>query len=220
MWHLHEPSSERIRRLLAEQAGMPFSYPGVGATRDEPVPVPPGYDLDHNRARLGEGQAVFDAACAALWRWETFPDPWARIEPVGTHGSGAGRPPIEEGTVVAMVARALGLWWLSACRVVYTLDETSESGSVRRRFGFAYGTLPKHVERGEERFSVELREDGTVWYDLLAFSTPRYWMARLAYPVARRLQHRFVRDSLERMRRAAARPAAPGGAGEPEAPGP
>lgn len=200
MWHLREPSPERIRAFLSGQAGESFSYPAVGATRQEPVAAPAGYDLDHNRARLGDGVEAFEAACDAIRRWVMFPAPWTRIEPRGEHG----HPPIREGTVVAMVARALGLWWLSACRIVYTLDESSQTGPVRRRYGFAYGTLPRHVERGEERFSVELRDDGCVWYDLLAFSTPRYWAARLGYPLARRLQRRFVRDSLAAMRWAVA----------------
>lgn len=202
MWHLTEPSPERIRRFLGRQAGEPFSYPSVGATRPGPAEpsAPPGFDLDHNRAFLGDGPGMFEAACEALARWEMFPGDWARIEA----SDGPGPPPLREGTVVAMVARALGVWWLSACRVVYTLDERFDAGPVRRRYGFAYGTLPGHVERGEERFSVELLEDGTAWYDLLAFSTPRYWMVRLGYPLARRLQRRFVLDSLAAMRRAAA----------------
>ena len=70
------------------------------------------------------------------------------------------------------------------------------------RFGFAYGTLFAHVEQGEERFSVELREDGSVWYDLRAFSKPRYWPVRIAKPIARRLQAKFVRDSQASMRAA------------------
>lgn len=210
VWHLTEPSPERIRAFLARQAGEPFSYPSVGATRPGPVEpsAPPGFDLDHNRTFLGDGPGIFEAACEALARWEMFPAAWARIEaglePSGGPVPNVAPPPLREGTVVAMVARALGVWWLSACRIVYTLDERFESGPVRRRYGFAYGTLPGHVERGEERFSVELLEDGTAWYDLLAFSTPRYWMVRLGYPVARRLQRRFVLDSLAAMRRAAA----------------
>lgn len=200
MWHLREPSPERIRELLADQASEPVSYPAEGATRSDPVAAPAGYDLDHNRVFLGEGPEVFQAAADALRRWMMFPGPWVRIEP----RTETGHPPIEEGTVVAMVAWALGLWWTSACRIVYTLDEAPDAGPIRRRFGFAYGTLPKHVERGEERFSIETREDGSIWYDLLAFSTPRYWMARLGYPLARRLQRRFVRDSLAAMERAVA----------------
>ncbi len=52
------------------------------------------------------------------------------------------------------------------------------------RFGFAYGTLPGHVESGEERFLVEWdRGDDAVWYDILAFSRPNHVLTRLGYPV-------------------------------------
>src|SRR5256885_10327627 len=34
---------------------------------------------------------------------------------------------------VAMVAHALGFWWLNACRIVYVVDELAPT----RRFGFA-----------------------------------------------------------------------------------
>jgi uncharacterized protein (UPF0548 family) len=69
-----------------------------------------------------------------------------------------------------------------------------------QRFGFAYGTLPDHVERGEERFIVEwLLKDDSVWYDILAFSQPRHPLVRFSSPLARVLQNRFVRDSKRRM---------------------
>ena len=52
---------------------------------------------------------------------------------------------------------------------------------------------------GEERFTVELDQiDGSVWYDLYAFSRPRA-AARLAYPFSRLLQKRFARESKEAM---------------------
>jgi uncharacterized protein (UPF0548 family) len=190
LWFLRRPSQQVVHDFLARQRREPFSYPEVGQSRSG---TPVGYDLDHNRVRLGEGLAVYEAACAALRRWEMFPRPWTQIEPADT--------PIEEGNVVAMVAHALGVWWLNACRIVYVLDET---GPVRR-FGFAYGTLTGHVERGEERFSVELLADGSVWYDVRAFSRPRFWPVRLGYPLARRLQRRFVRESQAAMKRAVER---------------
>lgn len=198
MWRLTEPSPEQVRELLDAQALLEYSYPHVGRTRSGLSAPPPGFDLDHNRVLLGEGPAAFAAARSAVDRWAMFPAGWTRVEARAASLTPAGYPAVREGTVVAMVARALGVWWTSACRIVYTLDE---EGSIRR-YGFAYGTLPGHVERGEERFSVELLADGTVWYDLLAFSRPRYWMARLGYPLARRLQRRFVEGSLAAMRAA------------------
>jgi uncharacterized protein (UPF0548 family) len=186
MWQLSRPSNDEVRRHLERQRDLPFSYDAVGATRTGRAPD--GFDRDHNRELLGAGSPVFAAACNAIRGWKMFAPPLAWIEPRAT--------PIAAGEVVAMLAHALGLWWLNATRIVYVIDEP-------RRFGFAYGTLPGHVERGEERFSVEWLEDDTVWYDLKAFSRPRYWGARLARPLARGLQRRFVRLSKAAMREAA-----------------
>ena len=87
----------------------------------------------------------------------------------------------------SLLVRLPGLWSLNACRIVYVTDEEGADG---RRFGFAYGTLADHMEAGEERFMVEWRrEDGSVWYDLLAFSIPRHPLARLAAPLSRRRGH-------------------------------
>lgn len=191
LWFFRRPSDSVVRHFLARQQNAPFSFAEVGATRqglDAPNKPPSGYNADRNRVRLGTGEPVFARACAALRGWRMFPAPWTSITPADA--------PIREGSIVAMQAHALGLWWLNACKIVYMLDETTPM----RRFGFAYGTLPAHVEQGEERFSVELHGDGSVWYDLRAISRPRYWPVRLAKPLARRLQERFVRESLEAMK--------------------
>lgn len=97
------------------------------------------------------------------------------------------------------MGRAVGVWWLNACRVVSVVDEAGPLS----KFGFAYGTLPGHVESGEERFLIEWdRSDDGVWYDIVAFSRPNPFSARLGYPVVRRLQKRFGRDSAASMLRA------------------
>lgn len=189
MWSFNRPSDEQIRQFLTAQSQGDFSYPHVGDSRDG---APAGYDLDHNRLCLGHGEAVFEAACTALRRWQMFPASWTEIHRADS--------PIQPGQVVAMLARVFGLWWMNACRIVYVINEMEPV----RRFGFAYGTLPGHVERGEERFSVEWGPDDRVWYDIRAFSTPRYWLVRLAYPLARRLQRRFVVESQAAMQKAIA----------------
>lgn len=198
-WSLRSPSAAAVREFLAEQKGQEFAYAAVGATRASGALELPGYDFDWNTVLLGEGEAVFVRGCAALKAWRMFPSPWTRIAP--------DEAPLREGQTLAMQARAFGAWWLNACRIVYLVDELQ--GGVRR-FGFAYGTLPAHVEAGEERFTVELHPDGAVWYELRAFSRPRYWPVRLAKPLARRLQRRFVRESLAAMRAAVGAPAGGG----------
>jgi uncharacterized protein (UPF0548 family) len=90
----------------------------------------------------------------------------------------------------------MGFWSLNVSRIVYVMEE---QGAVEK-FGFAYGTLKSHVERGEERFTVEWnRADDSVWYDILAFSRPNLRLIKLGKPYARWLQKRFAKESLKRM---------------------
>jgi uncharacterized protein (UPF0548 family) len=188
MFHLRKPSPDAVSAFLARQSAFAPTYPAIGATATTP---PPGYTADHTRTVLGAGADVFHAARAALERWEQFRLGWVLAAPAST--------PIEPGAVVAVLARVLGLWWLNACRIIYVVDE---DGPVYR-FGFAYGTLPGHAESGEERFLVEWdRATGTVCYDILAFSRPKLWLARLGYPLTRQTQKRFARHSSAAMQRA------------------
>lgn len=186
---MREPSEGRVSRLLDAQLRARFSYAEVGASREGAEEVV-GYTVDHNRVRLGEGDEVFARAVEALFAWKMFDVGWVRLLPA--------EAPVEIGTTVGVLARHYGFWSLNLSRVVY---EVEEDGPVRRR-GFAYGTLPEHGESGEERFSVEKHDDGSVFYDLYAFSRPNHPLARLGRPFARGLQRRFARDSLRAMIRA------------------
>lgn len=187
---LARPTPDALRRFLATQSLATFSYPAVGATASTP---PPGYVVDRTRVKLGQGEADFRAACDALQAWRQFDLGWVQAWPDDT--------PLKVGQVVAVLGRAIGLWWLNACRIVYVVRETEPV----RRFGFAYGTLPAHAESGEERFLIEWDPaTGEVWYDILAFSRPQLLTTRLGYPLVRRAQRRFARESAARMQRAVA----------------
>ncbi|MHB8952900.1 MAG: DUF1990 family protein [Pirellulaceae bacterium] len=178
---LRKPSPEAVCRFLTEQAELDFTYSAVGATA---TTLPGGYLIDHTRILLGRGEAVFRAGKATLENWQQFNLGWLEAFSRDT--------PIRAGEVVAVVARAIGLWWLNACRIVYVVDE---AGPVTK-FGFAYGTLPDHAGSGEERFLIEWnRADDSVSYDILAFSRPQHFLIRLGYPLVRRTQKRFGRES-------------------------
>jgi len=181
-----KPSGDSLRTFLDSQRSLDFSYTGVGGTAGDP---PSGYVVDHTRVELGKGQHVFERAKAGLEHWEQFRLGWLEAWPSDT--------PIEAGQVVAVIAHAMGNWWLNACRIVYVIDEKQPV----RQFGFAYGTLPGHIEAGEERFLLEWSADDSVWYDILAFSRPHHVLARLGYPLVRRMQKQFGRDSAAAMRR-------------------
>jgi uncharacterized protein (UPF0548 family) len=182
------PSPKTIEAFLSSQSKVEFTYTAVGATARTP---PPGYVVDHNRIKLGEGEQVFRAAKAALETWRHFNLGWVEAKPM--------EDSIQVGGVVAVVARSLGVWWLNACRIVYVVNK--DDGAVAR-FGFAYGTVPAHAESGEERFLIEWdRADDGVWYDILAFSKPHGLLSRLGNPWLRFLQRRFAEDSKAAMAR-------------------
>lgn len=183
MIRITEPSDQVVANFISDQRDLEFTYPEVGATNTT-LPST-GYKVDHNRIQLGHGEAICKRAVEALKKWRQFELGWVTIVPRGMA--------IEVGATVAVKARAFGTWSLSAARVVYVIDEA-------RRFGFAYGTLPDHVECGEERFLIEWMPDDSVWYDIVAFSKPRHPLVRLSAPMARMLQKRFARESLTMMK--------------------
>jgi uncharacterized protein (UPF0548 family) len=186
MFSLRKPSNTKIRQFLRSQQSLPFSYREVGATRGN---APAGYTVDHSRVRLGEGQRTFERARGAIQGWEMFNVGWLRLLWPNA--------PIQAGTTVGLLTRQFGVWSLNACRIVYVIEEDD---LPLRRYGFAYGTLPDHAERGEERFSVEWRRsDDSVWYDIYAFSRPNQFLSIAVYPFTRMLQKRFARDSKRAM---------------------
>jgi uncharacterized protein (UPF0548 family) len=190
MFFLSRPAKQRIDRFRHMAEEETFSYPEVGRTIEGPILS--DYNLDHNRVCLGYGLRIFEAACAALFHWKMFDIGWVEL----LHRA----EPIAPGQTVLVLARTFGLYSLSASRVIAMIDEED---SQNRRRGFSYGTLQHHVERGEERFSVEYHhQDASVWYDILAFSVPQHRLARVGYPISRAAQHRFARDSKAAMLRA------------------
>ena len=185
---MRKPSGEQIKSFIEQQSLEPFSYPDLQATRG---PALPGYAIDSNQVQLGRGEMVYQRGRKALLRWRMFELSWVQL----CWPSVAVQP----GNTIAILARVANTWWLNACRVVYTVEESGEI----ERVGFAYGTLSEHAERGEERFVVEWHHsDDTVWYKTLGYSQPNHRLARLGAPLARRTQQRFAADSREAMARA------------------
>jgi uncharacterized protein (UPF0548 family) len=188
MFLLTKPDESRIRKVLAEQRASGFSYAEVGATRGE---WPEVYAVQRGRVDLGHGAITFAKAVRLLTQWKMFEVPGIRLCWPNA--------PLRAGESVAVLVEHFGFWSINCCRIVYVIDE---EGPVRR-FGFAYGTLAEHAERGEERFTVEWdRASDVVGYKILSFSRPRSLIAKAGYPFARQLQRRFLRDSLAAMTKA------------------
>lgn len=182
------PSASRIQTFLASQRGLPFSYPAGEGSFEEP---PAGFVRDHHAVKLGEGPQVYDRACEAVRGWAMSRIGWVEVWPE--------QATVEDGAVVALLGHVFGVWCLFACRIVRVV----EGHGASETFEFSYGTLPGHMLCGEERFRVRWdRDEGSVWYELDAFSRPATVTGRLAYPMVRAIQKRFGPDSLRSMIRA------------------
>ena len=181
MFCLQTPPADQIREFITRQRLSVFSYSEVGTTAGE---LPNHYNVDRNRILLGSGEETWRRAVEAIRAWQMFNMPWIRLCWPDT--------PIQAGRDVAVLVHHFGFCSLNAARIVYVIDE---DGPIAR-FGFAYGTLIEHAERGEERFTVEWnRSDDQVWYSILAFSVPNKALAKFGYPWSRMLQRKFAEGS-------------------------
>ena len=115
-----------------------------------------------------------------LRQWGAHTGAGARVAP--RHAS------LEVGQTVVVALALPGITAVAPCRIVWADDEAD-------RFGFAYGTLDGHPERGKESFLITRGEAG-VRFEIVAYSRPAAALARLAGPIARRIQtsvtHRYL----------------------------
>jgi uncharacterized protein (UPF0548 family) len=177
------PSDQRLDAVLARVIGQPVTYSDVGATRQATMPA--GYRHDRRSVSIGYGDGAFRRGHDAIRRWEAHRAAGATVRPADPPALGA----------VTIVALRFGpCFVLAPCEVVYVTDDSD-------RFGFAYGTLPGHPERGEEAFHVERSADDEVAFGVVAFSRPADLLGRVGGPVARAVQNRVTNTYLEAVRR-------------------
>jgi len=189
VFSFNRPTKVIVERQIAQAGNLPSSSLKIlspGSSIDPALRLPFGFAYDHSRSRLGQGEAVFQAAKQAFGRWANFDLGWVRVANPQAR--------IAPGQIVAVEVHSLGLWTLNLSRITATID-------TRNHFGFIYATTAMHVEQGDERFLLEFDPaTGDVWYELEAVSRPRDALARLGYPVACAFQHKFARDSHRRVR--------------------
>ncbi len=183
MYHFRRPSTDQLAALLAESATGELSYADVGISLG--APVPPGYHRLHASRELGTdgNQDLFAAGRRAIEAWAGHARAGAILEPP--------RPELSAGSAVALALRVGPLWVTAACRVVTVIDEVD-------RYGFAYGTLHHHPERGEEAFLVTRDPStGLVTLEISACSRANSILTRLGGPIGRWFQHLMARRYLD-----------------------
>jgi uncharacterized protein (UPF0548 family) len=189
---LSRPTAAVVEDQIAAAKNLPAAVsPILSLTKGVSNGIYPGKRLpfafahDQSRTQIGQGHSAFATAKKSFQKWAMFNLGWVRVANP--------EAPIAFGQIVAVEVHALGLWSLNLSRIAEVIDTPT-------RFGFLYVTTALHVEEGEERFLLELDPaTGDVWYQLEAISRPRNPLARLGYPVARAFQHKFARDTHQRM---------------------
>lgn len=162
-----------------------MSYGSVGATQAADVLVfpPSGFRSTQSEFRLGSGQERFEAATAALMTWGVPLGSHLDVVSVNeSHSEGYnglifnefgvplpptadaldqlfapdGTPYLSAGTTIELAQLWSPIELITSYRVIYVVRE-------ERRMGYALGTLDYAPVVGEELFSVEWRDDDSVW---------------------------------------------------------
>jgi len=171
------------RQLSAAQAADP-TYPENGATLTDELPE--GYYFVDEETVIGRGADVLARAVEGLGSWQAHRVRGVRVFPADA--------PLQVGATV-VVTLGPGLGAIAApCRIIAVIDEPG-------RFGFAYGTLPGHPEQGEESFVVTIAGDGTVRFNIRAFSRPGEPLTRLAGSFGRWMQSIATKEYLRALSR-------------------
>ncbi|WP_285040358.1 DUF1990 family protein [Plantibacter sp. LMC-P-059a] len=183
-------------------------YAAVGATqRSDLMQYPPeGYVPSEDEFRLGSGEERFALATSALLTWGlhrssgveitdvhpgtgvqyggiAFAEDGTPLEPIETHEEQRfaedGTPFITPGTTVVFAGSVGGEPLVGPHRVI---SVTEEPGHV----SLAIGTMDGDPESGEQSFTIEQREDDSVWIVVRSFFRPTKGAAKLVGSKRRR----------------------------------
>ena len=176
---LGRPHRDTLDELLARAQSASLTYDHVGSTLSAPGSSDRKVRTEH--LELGVGAATFDAAVSELRTWVCHRGLGADVFPADT--------PLETGTTLLVVLNIGPVSIVVPDRIVGVVDEP-------RRFGFAYGTLEGHQERGEESYVVEHLDDDRVVATIGLDARTATAAARLAAPAVGWFQRLAVRRYL------------------------
>ena len=173
------PTDDALKRIAEGVSSAGVTYERVGDTLAGDLP--PHYQHDRGEVSIGSGAEAFSRGVEGLRSWRAHLGAGARVVP--------NTEPAEGMTVV--VAVPVGpLTAIAPCRIVRIIDDADA-------YGFAYGTLPGHPEKGEEAFVVRRLASGSSVFAVTAFSRPAELLARAGGPITRRIQQGMTQRYLD-----------------------
>lgn len=177
------PSPALLAKELDAATMRAVTYDHVGSTI-EPEQWP--LRTTHSRSvTIGHGQTMFEAACEGLRRWECHRGVGAFVFPDSA--------PLTLGTTLLVTLRLGPVSIIVPDRIVAVVDDATQSAEgTHRTFGFAYGTIEGHQERGEESYLVEKDAQGVVTATIRVDASAATWGAKLVSPAVIAFQHAAV----------------------------
>lgn len=161
------PTEDDLARLRAAEP----TYDHVGSTLGaEPDAGPQRHE---SSVKVGVGESAFLSARGALRSWLPQRSLGASIAPTDVV------PGLDETVILSVGVGPLRL--LVPNRIVSMVDEPD-------RYGYAYGSLPGHPERGEEFFLVEMLDGGDVVLTIRVDAEPAHqlrWLRPVIVPLGR-----------------------------------
>jgi uncharacterized protein (UPF0548 family) len=179
---LRRPNDKKLESVLAAQSKLAVAYSPSGMFKRPHTLW--GFKETGGSVMVGHGQRVFDTATQNIKRWRVHECAGLTVTPRGAEVR-------ESADVILLMKLPIGYVTVS-CRVVSVTQSKDQ-------WGFTYGTLPHHVERGEELFSVTMAPDGTVTFTVRAMSRPGHFLTRVGAPVAQIIQRRATDKYLQAM---------------------
>lgn len=177
------PSSAEMARDVQALATEPVTYGHLGSTLDPDHW--PDREMHGETVDLGSGAERFAAAVDGLRRWVCHDGIGATVYPR--------RAAIAVGTTLLVVLPLGPAHIVVPNRIVGVVDD-------RRRFGFAYGTLPGHQEQGEEAFILDMGDAGAVTATIRVDARAATFGAKAIGPGTRIAQRVALRRYLEALR--------------------
>lgn len=181
------------------------------STEDCQELIKAGYAINHAKMKLGSGIQTYEKAKKLIEKWRHFQLKWASVESSTC---------IRAGERFCVCSQELFSWVSMPLEILYANNYEVSNGTqpspsyspaslanpkvskLKAAYCFGSGTLQGHLLAGEERFSVELDDDDTVWYDVLSFSRPAHFLSLLARPYVYYKQKLFAQQSAQAMLKA------------------
>lgn len=174
--HWHKPKEGVLEAMRSSRSNDALDYPHFGATQGE---LPVGFRHIDHEWELGRGSDCFRAVRDVMRHWRMLPE-WVHVHP----------SPVAEqpGSTLILQLKLMSLWWVSPVRLLINADASANA----RQCAIAYGTLPGHHARGEERFEANWLDDDRVVFRLRAFSRWKKVLPRIFSAAANHYQDRFA----------------------------